>query len=159
MMKDIKLKYPILYKSKIDNLNKVANFAYINTCRRKYILEYFNESCNFFTCNNCDNCCENELVDMTDKFWSLLMKQKPFYTIINEIRNEYLTDITENNKELDLTESLQKWKYHILKNKINQTTISDNLKIRIPKKFIKNNQTKKIEESFESKINLYEKYL
>jgi ATP-dependent DNA helicase RecQ len=38
------------------NLNIVLNFTRINTCRRKYILEYFNEVCNFTTCINCDNC-------------------------------------------------------------------------------------------------------
>jgi len=57
MAREFQNKFPSLYKSKIENLNKVKNLVYIETCRRKYILEYFNEKCNFSNCNNCDNCC------------------------------------------------------------------------------------------------------
>jgi RecQ family ATP-dependent DNA helicase len=55
MLKELN-KFPALYKAKKDNLNKIKNLVYIKTCRRKYILEYFNEKCNFINCNNCDNC-------------------------------------------------------------------------------------------------------
>jgi len=61
MLKDF-TNYPDLYKVKADNLNKVKNLVYLNTCRRKYILEYFNEKCSFINCNNCDNCC-NQLIE------------------------------------------------------------------------------------------------
>jgi RecQ family ATP-dependent DNA helicase len=60
MLKDIKLKFPALYQSKIRNLN---NMKYLiqekNTCRRKYILNYFNETYKINNCKNCDNCLKN----------------------------------------------------------------------------------------------------
>jgi len=69
--------FPLLYKSKIDNLNKIKNLIELETCRRKYILKYFNEDCKFTNCNNCDNCCKkviklkenkDETIDVFDKF-------------------------------------------------------------------------------------------
>jgi ATP-dependent DNA helicase RecQ len=166
MIKDLKMKYPMLYNSKIENINNVSKFAYLNTCRRKYILEYFNESCNFFTCGNCDNCCEQVHVDMTDKLWSIIMRPNAnLLSITNEIRNKYLTQITEldnNNKEkvydLDLMEPLMKWKKYIIENKITLDNLPDILKIKIPSKFIKKVE-KKNKETFDDKINNYEKIL
>jgi len=158
----------MLYKAKLNNLNKIGKFAYLNTCRRKYILEYFNESCNFFTCNNCDNCCEHDNVDMTDKFWPIIMRPNAnSLGVTNEIRNKYLTEITEldkNNKEkvidLDLLEPIWKWKNYIMENKITRDNLPDTLKIIIPSKFIKKmeNKNKKLE-TFEDKIDIYEKLL
>lgn len=168
MLKDIKLKYPTLYKTKLNNLDKVNEFAHLNTCRRKYILEYFGETCNFFTCNNCDNCCEQELIDMTNKFSPILLKFKcNLLTAINEIRNKYLSDITEvsnKNKDiiisLELFEPLKKWRSYILDNKIIINNLPDNLKLKIAKKFIKNNNNdKKTNDDFENKIDSYMKIL
>ena len=56
MLKDL-IKYPALQKAKRDNLNNVKSLVYLKTCRRKFILEYFNEKCKFTNCNSCDNCC------------------------------------------------------------------------------------------------------
>jgi ATP-dependent DNA helicase RecQ len=58
------------------NLDNIGSFAYLKTCRRKFILEYFNEKCNFKTCNNCDNCTgvktENKTEDIYDKYSKML---------------------------------------------------------------------------------------
>lgn len=145
MLRDIKMRWPMLYKAKLNNLNKIGKFAYLNTCRRKYILEYFDESCNFFTCKNCDNCCEQEHEDMTEKFWSIIMRPNAnLLGVTNEIRNKYLTEITEldkNNKDkvidLDLLEPIWKWKNYIMENKITKNNLPETLKIKIPTKFIK----------------------
>jgi ATP-dependent DNA helicase RecQ len=77
MLKDF-IKYPALYKAKKDNLNKVKNLVYLKTCRRKYILEYFNEKCNFINCNNCDNCCKE--IEEPSK----IVKKDSFEDIINK---------------------------------------------------------------------------
>ena len=164
MIKDIKIKFPMLYKCKLNNLNKIGAYAYLNTCRRKYILEHFNESCDFFTCNNCDNCCENELVDITDKIWPIIMKPgSHLLGAVNEIRNKYLTDVStidKNNKDkvitLDLFDPLWKWKNWIQENKITKDKIPERLRIKIPRKFVKvENQV--TEKSFDDKISMYEK--
>jgi RecQ family ATP-dependent DNA helicase len=166
MLRDIKMRWPMLYKCKINNLTKVGQFAYLNTCRRKFILEYFNESCDFFTCGNCDNCCENELIDITDKVWPIVMRSgSHLLGAVNEIRNKYLIEIIivdKNNKdkviELDLMDPLWKWKVCIQENKISKNNIPDKLRIRIPKKFIKLEKPVS-EKSFDEKISIYEKLL
>lgn len=56
MLKDIKFKFPALYQSKIRNLNNMKYLINSNTCRRKYILNYFNETYKTNNCKNCDNC-------------------------------------------------------------------------------------------------------
>jgi RecQ family ATP-dependent DNA helicase len=166
MLRNIKTQSPNLYNIKVQNLNKIAKLAYLNTCRRKYILEYFNESCNFFTCNNCDNCCEQELIDMTEQLWPIIMKSTNLINSISDIKNKYLDNITiidKKNKEklieLDLFDPLWKWKKYILENKISYAKLPNNLKIMIPKKFIKIITKKSTELNFEDKINKYEKLL
>jgi RecQ family ATP-dependent DNA helicase len=167
MLKDIKTKYPSLYNVKLNNLNKVDNLVHLNTCRRKYILEYFGESCNFFTCNNCDNCCEEKLVDMTNEFWSILMKPKcNLATAVNEIRNKFLSDINKiSNKNKDITislellEPLKKWKNYVIENKLSINNLPDNLKIKIPEKFIKKEITIINNDDFDYKINSYIKLI
>ena len=76
MLKDL-IKYPALQKAKRDNLNKVKSLVYLKTCRRKYILEYFNEKCKFTNCNSCDNCCnkiiENTFEETIDKYEKYLL--------------------------------------------------------------------------------------
>lgn len=147
-----------IYQTKLKNLNNILNFVYSNTCRRKFILEYFNEECDFFTCNNCDNCCENEMVDMTNTIYDDIMKpNSSIYSIVNILRNKYFNQIIRKDKVIDinLMDPLLNWKYYIIKNKIRKDKIPEKLKLKFPKKFIK------IEEidSFESKINYYEKFL
>ena len=80
MLKDFR-KYPTLYKVKKDNLNKVKNLVDLKTCRRKYILEYFDEKCNFINCNNCDNCCKKINIIKKD---SSEEKKDSFEDIINK---------------------------------------------------------------------------
>ena len=80
MLKDL-VKYPALQKAKRNNLNKVKTLVYLKTCRRKYILEYFNEKCNFTNCNTCDNCCkvvENKVEKIVET------KKDNFEEIINK---------------------------------------------------------------------------
>ena len=81
MLKEF-IKYPVLYKVKKNNLNNIKDFVYIKTCRRKYILKYFNEECDFINCNNCDNCCR--------KINKQSIKENyDFEDIINKYQNIY----------------------------------------------------------------------
>ena len=43
----------------LKNLKKVYDYFLLNTCKRKYVLEYFGEECNFNSCGNCNNCKKN----------------------------------------------------------------------------------------------------
>ena len=153
MIREMKYKYPMLYNAKVENLNKVARYAYINTCRRKCILEYFNELCNFFTCNNCDNC-NQELIDMTDKIWPIIMGSNNMAYIINQIKNKYLIDKNMS----DIFDSLKKWKDYIIENKITKNNLTDSLKIKLPLKIIKK-ENKIITNDFDNEIDRLSKLI
>lgn len=151
-----------VYKVKMNNLDRISNLVYVNTCRRKFILEYFNEKCDFFICNNCDNCKDQELVDMTDIIWSDVMKPNcNLLNYANSFKTKYLIQIIEKSKAVDISQgsdlfnSLWKWKQYILENKIKKEKLPDKLKIMLPKKFINT----KVNESFEEKISYYENML
>ena len=168
MMRDLKYKFPQLYKVKEANYNHISKFAYTNTCRRKYILDYFNESTTFFSCNNCDNCCEQELVDMTEQFCNILFSKDNIITNISTIRNKYIQPISVLDKydkdkqvDLDLLTPLRAWYNHIITNKISKNMIPENLKIRIPRKFLipEKKVENNLENNFEESINKFEKIL
>ena len=74
-------------------LNNIVKYFYINTCRRKFILEYFNEIPKFFCCNNCDNCCDRELIDYTDKIKKVVFgKNVKFTDVFTEKELEILVN-------------------------------------------------------------------
>ncbi len=125
-----------LCKVRIDNLNKVGNFASLETCRRKYVLEYYNEKCDFFICNNCDNCCRKNLIDMTNILWTPIMTNKNL--------SKYLVNYDNT--------LFNKWKEYIIKNKITKETISDKLKLFLPNNMI-------IQETIEDKLDYYSSLL
>jgi ATP-dependent DNA helicase RecQ len=66
---------------KIRGLNKMANYFYFPGCRRSFILEYFGQVPKFFWCNYCDNCCENKMIDLTDKFVQVLFNKKKYQDV------------------------------------------------------------------------------
>jgi superfamily II DNA helicase RecQ len=167
MLKDIRLKFPALAKAKENNLNKISKMVFTNTCRRRFILDYFNEPFNFYTCSNCDNCCASEMVDMTEKFCPIIFK--PGNTpekAASDIKYNYLTEVKQLDKnkkekqlELFLINDIWNWKNYILANKLKLDNLPENIKFKIPKKFVKKNvenksSGKKID--FEDKIKLYE---
>lgn len=164
MLRDIKINFPMLYKAKINNLDQVSKFSYLSTCRRKFVLEYFNECCDFFTCDNCDNCCEQELVDMTDLFWPIIMKPNiNFINKVIELKTKYIIDVTmldKKNKEhfvdLNLNNQLNQWNKFITANNIKKENLPEKLKIKIPKKFIKIINENKFDKD---QISYYEKLL
>ncbi len=80
--------------SKVRGLNKIANYFYFPGCRRRFILEYFGQVPKFFWCNYCDNCCENKMIDFTDKFIEILFDKKS-----KKKYNDVFTD-----KELEILE-------------------------------------------------------
>ena len=127
----------LLCKFKINNLNYIQQLVSINTCRRKFILEYYNEICPFFICNNCDNCCSQKLIDMTDLLWTPIMT--------NQNLSKYLSNY---NNTLFI-----KWKQYIIKNNISKNNISNNLKLFLPSSIIiehpkSNNNTNTIYDTY-----------
>jgi ATP-dependent DNA helicase RecQ len=138
--KNIKDKKSMIYKVKLNNMNKIKDMVYNNTCRRKYILEYFNEECDFFYCNNCDNCCNNEMIDMTDVLYNDMIIKN---TNLLKLKNTYL--IGEYDIKL-----LESWINYIKTNNISKDKCTDYLRLKFPKQMINN-------DVFEDKIDYFEK--
>ena len=58
-IEDLKLNYKLineLYISSKQKLDKMVDFVYSNECRFKYILKYFGEDTENYSCDKCDNC-------------------------------------------------------------------------------------------------------
>jgi superfamily II DNA helicase RecQ len=127
---------PDLLKIKKQNLSKMMEFCEFPGCRRRFILEYFQEEHKpkFFCCNNCDNCTEKKLTDYTEKIWNILYNKK-------KIKNEF------NSKEIDLLRKnklitgekifyhhpnlTRVWKRLVEYKKYNLENIPDKLRIRM----------------------------
>ena len=94
-------------------LNNIVKYFYINTCRRKFILEYFNEIPKFFCCNNCDNCCDRELIDYTDKIKKVVFgKNVKFTDVFDEKELEILVNnllISKRGTSYNQTTTLLVW--------------------------------------------------
>jgi len=62
-------------KKKIqENLEQVLRYGYLNGCRRKFLLRYFNEFCEEKNCRNCDGCAERVPLEV--------FKGNPFSVVI-----------------------------------------------------------------------------
>ena len=105
-----------VFQNKEICLNNIVKYFYTNICRRRFILEYFGEIPKFFCCNNCDNCCERDLVDYTDRIKMVVFnkKVKPvlFSDIFNKMELEQLTNsmlISKSGSYYYHTSSLKNW--------------------------------------------------
>jgi RecQ family ATP-dependent DNA helicase len=141
-------KYGQLCKIKLDNLAKVWSFAYTNTCKRKYMLDYFNETTHYITCNNCSSCCDMKLVDLTKKFNELLLKEKNIITAMNQIKSIYFIK-TDN----EINNILWHWKNYIVKNNIDTTKLTDPMRLKFNTCYI--NTSGLTESEDEDKYTLY----
>ncbi len=97
-------------EQKMECLNNMKKLVYLKTCRRRFILDYFDDTFTFINCNNCDNCCK-ELVDIS----SDILKAKS----INDINKLFTTNLEINNL-------IFRWKKNKLK-----------IKFMIPKEYLK----------------------
>lgn len=124
-------KYSQLCKIKLDNLSKVWTFAHTNTCKRKYMLDYFNESTHYITCNNCSSCCENKLIDLTKNFNDILNIDNNIVQAMNQFRNKCLINVDN-----ELGNILWQWKNHIIKNKLDTTKLVESLKLKLNSNYV-----------------------
>lgn len=87
-------------------LDTMAKYFYTPTCRRRYILQYFGEIPKFFCCNNCDNCCDKNLTDYTEKIYNCIIennKLDKIFTVkeINMLVKNNIIDFYNNfNKDI-----------------------------------------------------------
>jgi len=137
--------------NKKNNLNSMQKYFYLSSCRRKFVLNHFNQPPKFFTCNKCDNCCEKELIDITSIIWSKEFNTKHPSHLENfqvEYVKEKLKPFQKNKSGMDsfyeLKSDLINWKKYIIKKEFTYDTLPFNLRIRIslpnlPNKVVSNN--------------------
>ena len=139
-----------LCKIKLDNLSKVWAFAFTDTCKRKYMLDYFNESTYYITCNNCSSCCENKLVDLTKQFNETLLKEENIIKAVNHIKSTYF--IKADN---DINNILWQWKNYIVKNDINTNKLEECMKLKFNTCYINMSQITTSDSESDDKHTLY----
>ena len=109
-----------IIKHKSRCLDTMARYFYTNTCRRRFILEYFGEIPKFFCCSNCDNCCENDMKDYTVKIHDCLFNKKH----VNKVFNSKDVNILLKNNIIDIRDrfcqSIHNWKKIIELNHLNK---------------------------------------
>jgi ATP-dependent DNA helicase RecQ len=118
--------------AKLKSLRGMAKYFYYPGCRRRYILEYFNQVPKFFWCNYCDNSCESKMIDMTDKFVDVLFNKKKYNEVFKESELKMLGEeqiivdkkkqkphelIRTNNNIMEPLLSIRNWKKIIEANK------------------------------------------
>lgn len=122
----------LVKKSKKDNLLKMKNFIDYPCCRRKFILNYFGEKPKFFTCNNCDNCCERNLTDYTEKIYNFYINNIDSDLLFtDEEKTELLSKNIFKSSNLNPSEEIDFWIKMIRVNNLNLDKIPDKLRIKI----------------------------
>lgn len=117
----------ILVKMKKNNLEYVNEYYETKKCRRQYILDYLGLSKSYFayngfTCSNCDNCLNYDLVNITHYIWDHYIEGKPLKQSIKNIIND---------NEFKLTKILKDWKSYIEFKNLTFDKLPDNLKIKL----------------------------
>ena len=87
-----------------------AKYFYYPGCRRRFILEYFNQVPKFFWCNYCDNCCEGKMIDLTNKFIEVIFNKGKYDKVFKPTELELLikNDLIDDDQTLLLMSYLQK---------------------------------------------------
>ena len=125
---------PEIKRIKKINMSNMINLSEHTGCRRRFILEYFQERTpKFFCCNNCDNCCERELTDYTDNFLKVMYKKKKIKKIFNEEEIELLKKhkLINGTNVHSLTDFMKYWKGFIEFKKYKHHKIPEKLKIKL----------------------------
>ena len=137
----------VIELNKENNLNSMQKYFYLITCRRRYVLNHFNQPPKFFTCDKCDNCCERELIDITGIVWEYIFNHPPKLEknqhlekfqvdyIKEKLKNTY-KPFQKNTSGIDIFKELRadlvNWKKYVIKKQFTYDTLPFNLRIRIP---------------------------
>ena len=129
-----------IIKCKTQNVQKMARYFKTITCRRRFILEYFDEVPKFFCCNKkCDNC-DRKLKNYTTKIYKILFSKSRDYNKLfkNKFTKEELlllenaNLISNRNNYYQITNILTNWKKLVEVNKKTLENMPKKYKIRLP---------------------------
>jgi hypothetical protein len=133
-------KNPFVRRNKEKNLMIMGKYFYLKTCRRKFVLEHFDQIPAFFNCDKCDNCCQKDLVDVTDIIWQL----KNYTPQIEKenLSNLYFQNIKQNLIAQELIKiikykvifnnGLANWVKYVDHKGYNEETLPKKLHVKIP---------------------------
>jgi ATP-dependent DNA helicase RecQ len=132
MLKDVK--NPLVKRSRQNNIFAMKKYIYLNTCRRKFVLKHFNQPPKFFTCNNCDNCCEKELVDITAVVWQYFFKTEIKSPHLNKKQIQYIQENlkNKNTKNMFSEFDLFTWFRYVKEKNFTYDNLPYNLTVKIP---------------------------
>lgn len=71
-------------KNAQENLSQIVKYGNLYTCRRKFLLQYFNEDYTKFNCGNCDKCVKQPPLDTSDIF--MFKESTKLYTNAKDIK-------------------------------------------------------------------------
>lgn len=126
---------PIVRRNKERNLFVMGRYFYLKTCRRKFVLEHFDQIPTFFCCDKCDNCCNKELVDVTNVVWDLNNNYSPKRKSLeyeNIKQNLVAQEMVKIGKtKVMLTNELSNWLKYVKFKKYTLENLPDKLRIKI----------------------------
>ena len=71
------------------NLDQIIHYGNLYTCRRKFLLNYFNEDYKQTNCGNCDKCVRQTPIDIT--IFKKIIKSHPRKNVVNKVIQEGTT--------------------------------------------------------------------
>jgi RecQ family ATP-dependent DNA helicase len=146
---------PMIKRNKKRNLFKMGEYFYLKTCRRRFVLEHFDQVPKFFCCNKCDNCLNNNnLDDITKEVWNIHNsenKNLPPNKNITPKKDLRFENIKQNliaqkliryatKEKLILINSLSNWIKYVNKRGYTLDNLPDNLRIKIPLQYLYNDK-------------------
>lgn len=124
---------PQIRKAKMIGYNMMWNLYKLNSCRRKFVLEYFGQIPKFINCKNCDNC-DKLTKDISIKMFKCLVKDKEISDVFKE---KYLKKLKEldylqkSNGKYKPNNHLINYKKLLLANKVTKKNFKSKYRIFI----------------------------
>lgn len=148
-------KNPKVLRNKMHNLNIMGQYFYLDTCRRRFVLTYFDQIPTFFCCNKCDNCCRNDLEDITNSIWMIVNNNYPkndlkFENIKQNLIAKKLLKVYKDKLILD--NDLSIWLKYIKLKHYTPDILPEKLKIKLPIQQLYNIVPNDIFDEFDKKI-------
>ena len=154
---DRECKNPIIKRNKMNNLNSMGKYLYTDNCRRRVVLNHFNQPPKFFNCNKCDNCCKKDLEDITDTLWKIInndySKNDLFFENIKQnLVAKKLINVVKN--KLIFCNDLNIWYNYVKLKKYTQDNLPENMRVKLPIQSLYENQSEDIFDKYTKELNL-----
>lgn len=127
-------KNPVIKQNKLNNLMNMSRYLYLDTCRRRFVLNHFNQPPKFFNCNKCDNCCRNDLTDITELLFKIIINDYPknnlnFENIKQNLIAKKLINVFRD--KIFFANDLKIWYDYVKLKNYELSNLPENLKVKI----------------------------